>query len=87
MTELIDRLRAMFDFVLLDTPPLLPYAEGRALSTVVDGIILVGRVANTPRMAMTRTVELLNELRSAPIRTVVLNGVDFRSPQYRYYSY
>jgi capsular exopolysaccharide synthesis family protein len=87
MTKLIDRLRAMFDFVLLDTPSLLPYAEGRALSSVVDGIILVGRVANTPRMAMTRTVELLNELRSAPIRTVVLNGVDFRSPQYRYYSY
>jgi capsular exopolysaccharide synthesis family protein len=87
MTELIDRLRAMFDFVLLDTPPLLPYAEGRALSTVVDGIILVGRAANTPRIAMTRTVELLNEIRSAPIRTVVLNGVDFRSPQYRYYSY
>jgi capsular exopolysaccharide synthesis family protein len=87
MTELINRLRTMFDFVLLDTPPLLPYAEGRALSTVVDGIILVGRAANTPRMAMTRTVELLNEIRSAPIRTVVLNGVDFRSPQYRYYSY
>jgi capsular exopolysaccharide synthesis family protein len=87
MTELIDRLRVMFDYVLLDTPPLLPYSEGRALSTVVDGIILVGRAANTPRMAMTRTVELLNEIRSAPICTVVLNGVDFRSPQYRYYSY
>lgn len=86
MSQLLQDLREISDYVVIDTPPVLPYSECRALSTMVDGIILVGRAASTPRVALTRTMELFQELRSAPILTVVLNGVDFRSSQYRYYS-
>jgi polysaccharide biosynthesis transport protein len=86
MSRTIQDLRGICEYVVLDTPPVLPFAEGRALATIVDGIILVGRAASTPRIAMTRTMELFQELRSAPILTVVLNGVDFRASQYKYYA-
>jgi succinoglycan biosynthesis transport protein ExoP len=74
--SLIARLRERFDFVVIDTPPILPYADALALSTHVDGVILVGRAGQTPRGAITRSMELLGAINSAPIRTVVLNAVN-----------
>lgn len=87
MTELLRTLRQKFEFVLVDSPPILPYADGRVLSPLVDGVILVGRAGFTNREALTRSVELLNEVHSAPVLEVVLNGADFVSPDYHYYGY
>jgi polysaccharide biosynthesis transport protein len=86
MKTLITRLRDRFDFVVIDTPPILPYADGLAISTHVDGVILVGRAGQTPRGAITRSMELLETINSAPILTVVLNGVNERTG-YSAYSY
>jgi polysaccharide biosynthesis transport protein len=86
MKGLIARLRDRFEFVVIDTPPILPYADGLAISTHVDGVILVGRAGQTPRGAITRSMELLETIRSAPILSVVLNGVDERGG-YSTYSY
>jgi capsular exopolysaccharide synthesis family protein len=86
VAELIALLRQRFEFVVLDTPPILPYADGRVLSALVDGVVLVGRATVTPGSAMLRTLELLAEVHSAPVLTVVLNAADFRSPEYNYYS-
>ena len=69
---MVIRLRERFDFVVIDSPPILPYADGLALSTLVDGVILVGRAGQTPRGAITRSMELLGVMKSAPILTVVL---------------
>jgi capsular exopolysaccharide synthesis family protein len=78
MLKLVARLRERFEFVVIDTPPILPYADGLAISTLVDGVILVGRAGQTPRGAITRGMELLDVMKSAPILTVVLNAVDER---------
>jgi capsular exopolysaccharide synthesis family protein len=86
MKSLIARLRDRFEFVVIDTPPILPYADGLAISTQVDGVILVGRAGQTPRGAITRGMELLETINSAPILAVVLNGVDEHSG-YSPYSY
>jgi capsular exopolysaccharide synthesis family protein len=86
MKAVIARLRNRFDFVVIDTPPILPYADGLAISTHVDGVILVGRAGQTPRGAITRSMELLETINSAPILSVVLNGVDERTG-YGAYSY
>jgi Mrp family chromosome partitioning ATPase len=71
---------------VIDTPPILPYADGLAISTHVEGVILVGRAGQTPRGAITRSMELLETINSAPILTVVLNGVNERTG-YSAYSY
>jgi polysaccharide biosynthesis transport protein len=87
MSDLLSVLRRQFEFVLVDSPPILPYADGRALSPLMDGVILVGRAGFTNREALARSMELLTEVHSAPVLEVVLNGADFVSPDYRYYGY
>jgi polysaccharide biosynthesis transport protein len=70
----VSALRERFHFVVFDSPPILPYAEGRVLSTLVDGLIVVVRYSRTTRVAITRSVEVLSEIHAAPILEVVLNG-------------
>lgn len=83
---LIEQLREKFDYILIDTPPILLYADGLAVSTLVDGVILVGRAGQTPRGAITRSMDLLGIVKSAPILSIVLNGVD-EHHRYGAYSY
>jgi len=87
MSQLVLMLRQQFEFVLVDSPPILPYADGRALSPQVDGVILVGRAGYTNREALSRSIDLLKDVHSAPVLEVVLNGADFVAQDYRYYGY
>jgi Mrp family chromosome partitioning ATPase len=51
-------------------------------------VIFVGRSGVTTREAIRRSLELLEQARSSPVLAVVLNAVDFSSPEYRYgYAY
>jgi receptor protein-tyrosine kinase len=47
MAELLDKLRASNDFVLVDSPPLLPVADSTGLAVVVDGVLLTVRYGST----------------------------------------
>ena len=87
MKSVMESLRARFDFIVLDSSPIIPYAEGRALSTLTDGIIFVTRSGITPGPAMARSMELLYELKSPRIVKVVLNAHNVPNQDYYYYSY
>jgi len=82
--ELLNDLRKMYDFVVVDSPPILSYADGRALAPLVDGVIFVGRAGTVTREAMARSFELLQEVHSAPVLEVVLNGTGMQSQSYGY---
>ena len=84
--NVLARLRSRFEFVVLDSPPILPYAEGRALAVLSDGVILVGRYRATTRDALNRTAQVLAEAR-VRILGFVLNGADLNAPDYRLYRY
>jgi len=88
MRHLLGELRRQFQFVVIDSPPVLPYADGRALASLADGVIFVGRSGVTTREAIKRSLELLEQAGSAPVLAVVLNAVDFNSSDYSYgYAY
>jgi succinoglycan biosynthesis transport protein ExoP len=87
MQQAMQELRQRFQYVVIDSAPILPFVDGRALSTVVDAVILVGRAGVTTRQAMRRSVELLSEVRGAPILQVVLNAADQSATDYRKYGY
>lgn len=74
MREIIEELRKGFEFVVIDSPPVLPFADARALATQADGIVYVGRSGVTTREAMARSMELLQSVKSAPVLEVVLNA-------------
>jgi succinoglycan biosynthesis transport protein ExoP len=75
MGDLVMELRKKFDYIVLDSPPVIPFSEGRWLSTLSDASILVARCDTTTRGAILWSLEILNELKST-ILGVVLNGVD-----------
>ena len=80
MQQMLQDLRERFQFVVIDSAPILPFVDGRALSTLADAVILVGRSGITTRQAMRRSVELLSEIHGAPILQVVLNAAQHELP-------
>jgi capsular exopolysaccharide synthesis family protein len=87
MEQTLRELRERFGFLVIDSAPLLPFVDARALSTLVDAVVLVGRAGVTTRQAMRRSVELISEVHGAPILQIVLNGADVASSDYKYYGY
>jgi capsular exopolysaccharide synthesis family protein len=86
MRELVLSLRQQFEYVVLDSPPIIPFADARSLSALADGVIVVGRCGRTTRQAIRRTTEILDAAH-AHILGFVVNGVNLSSPDYRYYQY
>ncbi len=78
-------LRLQFEFIVVDSAPILPFADALAISPLADGVIFVGRSGVSTRAAVQRSLELLEGVHSAPVLEVVLNGVSYRSADYRYH--
>ena len=87
MADLVGKLRQRFEFVVIDSPPILPVADARSISALVDGILMIGRSGVTTRANMKRAVEMLREVRSAPVLEYVLNAADDPAAGYSYYKY
>jgi Mrp family chromosome partitioning ATPase len=86
MLELMGKLRQRFQFIVIDSPPMLLFSDGRALSTLADGVIVVGRSGVTTRASLKRAMELLAGVRSAPVVDLVLNAAEYHGVNdYHYY--
>jgi capsular exopolysaccharide synthesis family protein len=78
MQEMIGSLSDEYDFIIVDSPPVLPVADGLTLSRVVDSVVLVVRSQTTDReMAQESRRRLLRV--KARILGVVLNDLDTSS--------
>lgn len=84
--ELWGKLSAAYDFVLLDSPPILAVADASILSTQVDGVILVIHSAHT-RIDLAREAKEQLLKANAHIIGAVLNQVNMESKEYQYYYY
>lgn len=84
MREVVREVASRFENVVIDSPPIIPFADARVLSPLVDGVVVVGLYGLTTREAITLGTEILDEIH-APILGVVLNGVDRNSLYYRDY--
>jgi protein-tyrosine kinase len=83
LKTLLERVTPIFDWVILDSPPLLPVADASLLADHVDGVILVVRAASTPTVAAERACQ---ELQGRNVIGVVLNAVE-QSQAYGSYYY
>jgi polysaccharide biosynthesis transport protein len=72
--ELIDVLREQYDFVIIDTPPLLVVSDPSVVAPRVDGVLLALRVSKNGRPSAERARDTLTRL-GANILGVVVNGV------------
>ena len=73
LEAVLDEARRSYDYVLIDTPPVVPLADSRLLSRVIDGYFLVVAAHTTPRRLLTEALDLLDR---AKVVAVVFNGDD-----------
>jgi len=83
--KLLEEVREKYDYVLIDSPPLLPVADAASMSTLVDGVILVLRIRRGVMVASHRAKEQL-DLVNARVLGVIVNGLD-QNPYYTDYGY
>jgi capsular exopolysaccharide synthesis family protein len=77
--ELLGEIRTRFDFVLIDTPPVLLVSDPCVVAPRVDGVILVIRLNKNNRPTAERAAEVLGGL-GANILGVMVNDSDSGSP-------
>lgn len=84
MGKLISEGREKFDYVLMDSPPVLHVADSRILAAQVEAVILVAHGGSTPRELVNHAKTYLLQV-NANLIGVALNNVDFSSVGYDYY--
>jgi capsular exopolysaccharide synthesis family protein len=71
----IARLKAHFDTIIIDVPPLLPVVDGRIVADYADQIVFVAAWQRTPKQLVRRAVSLLGA-NAAKIIGLVINQAD-----------
>ncbi len=79
----IQRLISCFDWVLIDSPPVVPLVDALLLKRHANATLLVARAGHTPREAIERSVTLIGR---DHILGVVLNAVEGLNAVYSKYS-
>lgn len=79
--DLLKRLLAEFEYVLVDSPPILSVADSRILATITDAVVLVTRAYETPYELVRRARALLYGA-GARILGVALNDVNIHKESY-----
>lgn len=84
--EMLAELRQYFDFILIDSPPVMPFADTRLLANHTDGVMLVVRAGLAPYETVEKAIEALPV---AKMLGVVLNGAENvqEAGYYDYYYY
>lgn len=82
MPELLDQLNQMFDWIIIDSPPILPMADTSILARLADGIVLVTRRGVTEKKILERG---LQSLETNKLVGAVVNSSRKRGRNYYYY--
>jgi capsular exopolysaccharide synthesis family protein len=72
LPSVVNALSPHFDWIVVDSPPVLPLSDAISLTRCADATLLVARAGHTPRKAVDETIAILGGQRVAGI---VLNGV------------
>jgi capsular exopolysaccharide synthesis family protein len=86
MREIAGALRKMYDWVIIDTPPILAMADTPILCRLADGLVLVMAAESTSRPAVQRSVDSVTAV-GGKVIGAVLNKVDLKRNSYYYSHY
>ena len=86
MRKLIEEARQSFDWVILDTPPIMLLPDAHLLASMVEGAVMVVRANSTPFELIKRAVDAIGRQR---IIGMVLNRAEVSNTadEYQYYGY
>jgi Mrp family chromosome partitioning ATPase len=85
LAEVLDRLKATHDYVLIDAPPMFAVGDAAAMASKIDGVVAVLRLDQTTHDTL-REVETFLSRTTARTLGIVVTGVP-RSSKSKYYRY
>ena len=85
MDNLITLCRKKYDLIIIDTPPVMLFADTLTISKKTDGIVLVGRLGVTNPEIAKNAQELLEQSEQR-ILGLVVNGIDNKAENYYKYA-
>lgn len=87
LSQLLQTLKNIYDFIIIDVPPVLPVPDGVIVASKADRSYLVYRAGMTSRMALLRAKNQM-DLRNAAPKGIILNCMTPEAelvPNYYYY--
>ena len=84
MRELLENLSKIYDYIVVDSPPVMVVADSIVLSTMADGVVIVAAGGQTPRQQIRAAVARLHQA-NARIFGFVLNKLHISKSDYPYY--
>jgi capsular exopolysaccharide synthesis family protein len=84
MRELLQSVSSQYDYVIVDTPPVLSVTDAVLVSKLADSSVLVIRAGATSKSALRRVCAILSHV-DARIIGMVLNAADPHEPDHYYY--
>lgn len=90
MARLIQEMSEQFDYVIIDTPPLLPVTDAALIAKMTSGVLMVAGAGQIRREQLRQSLANLSAV-SARVLGIVLNkvgrGADTYGASYGYYEY
>lgn len=83
MRVLLESLRARFDYVFIDSPPVMPLTDPCILGAMVDGVIMVAQAGRTQRDMIRHAEQRLAQAHANMLGYIVTN-VEYHLPNYLY---
>jgi capsular exopolysaccharide synthesis family protein len=85
MAALMQELSAQYDYVILDTPPLIGAADAAVMGKMADGVLLIVRPRQVDSSSALAAKSLLNRA-GAEVLGFVANGIDLKNEHDDYVS-
>ena len=82
--DLIKSLKARYDYVFFDSPPIMGVSDASIIASEVDGVMLVVQYRKFPRALSARAKRLIENV-GGNIVGVVLNNINIMRDDYYYY--
>lgn len=83
MSRFLDDMKKQFDYIFIDTPPIIPVTDAGIVGSLADGVIMVIQAGRTQRGIVQRAGELLNQAHAKTFGYVLTN-IEYHLPEYIY---
>jgi len=83
MKRALEELKSKFDYIILDSPPIVPLTDACILGSQADGVIFIVRAHRTPRRVVKQAQNMLERVH-AKIIGFVLTQTENQIPEYTY---
>jgi len=84
LRNLLDHLKEQYDYILLDSPPILGVTDAAILASEVDGVLLVVQYRKYPKIISLRAKRMI-ENAGGQVLGAVLNNINIMRDDYYYY--